>query len=128
MPLHVDTATVVSFTYVASVSIETRPLPSVVIKTMGTKQAQIMAAIQHQSVNSINDINLTLHTTFNIPNRKCDIFITGCIVCPNGKMIFVDYINSRLVIRNDDGTLDKVITCSLGRPFDVTCLDDATLL
>ena len=43
-------------------------------------------------------------------------------------MIFVDYINSRLVIRNDDGTLDKVITCSLGRPFDVTCLDDATVV
>jgi hypothetical protein len=43
-------------------------------------------------------------------------------------MIFVDYINSRLVILNDDGTLDKVIICSLGMPFDVTCLDDATVV
>ena len=51
------------------------------------------------------------------------------MVCPNGKMIFVDNsYNSRLVILNDDGTLDKVIICSLGRPFDVTCLDDATVV
>ena len=116
-----------TMTTFGSVSIETRPLPSVVIKTMGTKQAQIMAAIQHQSVNSINDINLTLHTSFNIPNRKCDIFITGCIVCPNGKMIFVDYNNSRLAILNHDGTLDKEISCSLSNPLDVTYVNDTTV-
>jgi hypothetical protein len=72
----------------------------------------------------INDIKLTLHTTFNIPKGIGNIYIRGCIVCPNGNMIFVDYINSILVILNDDGTLYKVITCSLGKPFDVTCLDE----
>jgi len=72
-------------------------------------------------------INLTLHTTFNIPKGKYNNDITGCIVCPNGKMIFVDWSNNRLVILNNDGTLDKVITCSLGKPFDVTCLDDTTV-
>jgi hypothetical protein len=88
-----------------------------------------MSVIQHPSVKSINDIKLTLHTTFNIPNGKDVTLITGCIVCPNGKIIFVDWLlNSRLVILNDDATLDKVITCSLGRPFDVTCLDDATVV
>jgi hypothetical protein len=55
--------------------------------------------------------------------------ITGCIVCPNGKMILVvDYIYCRrLSILNDDDTLDKVIRCSLGYPIDVTYLDDRTV-
>ena len=106
-----------TITTFGSVSIETSP-PSVVIKSRKAKQA---------SVKSINDIKLTLHTTFNIPKGKYNIEIRGCIVCPNGKMIFVDIKNSRLVILNDDGTLDKVITCSLGYLFDVTCLDDTTV-
>jgi len=43
-------------------------------------------------------------------------------------MIFVDNsYNSRLVILNDDGILDKVIIYSLAYPFDVTCLDDTTV-
>jgi len=109
-----------------SVSIDTSP-PSLVIKTMKAKQAQIMSVIQHPSVKSINDIKLTLHTTFNIPKGIWGIGITGCTVCPNGKMIFVDQYNSRLVILNEDGTLDKVKSCSLGSLFDVTCLDDTTV-
>jgi hypothetical protein len=46
-----------------------------------------MSVMQHPSVKSINDIKLTLHTTFNIPNGKDVTFITGCIVCPNGKIL-----------------------------------------
>ena len=116
-----------TITTFGSVSIETSP-PSAVIKTTKDKQAQIMSVIQHPSVNSINDIKLTLHTTFNIPNGKGGTCITGYIVCPNGKIIFVDWLhNSRLVILNDDGTLDKVITCSLGESCDITCLDDTTV-
>jgi hypothetical protein len=42
-------------------------------------------------------------------------------------MIFLDYYNNRLVILNEDGTLDKEIPCSLSNPFDVTCLDDTTV-
>jgi hypothetical protein len=76
----------------------------------------------------INDIKLTLHNTFNIPNGKNTTYITGCIICPNGKMILADcYSNKKLVILNDDGTLDKKIPCSLGYPFDVTYLDDKTV-
>ena len=116
-----------TITTFGSVSIETSP-PLVVIKTTKDKQTQIVSVMQHPTVKSVNDINLTLHTKFDIPKGIGNIYIRGCIVCPNGKMIFVDYINSRLVIRNDDGTLDKVITCSLGRPFNVTCLDDATVV
>ena len=110
-----------------SVSIETSP-PSVVIKTMKSKQAQIISVIQPPSVKSINDIKFTLHNTFDIPEGKNKIGITGCILCPNGKMILVDFhSNHRLVILNDDGTLDKEIPCSLGFPCDVTYLDDRTV-
>jgi hypothetical protein len=109
-----------------SVSVETSP-PSVVIKSRKAKQAQLMTVMQHTSVKSINDVKLTFHTTFNIPKGKYNIEIGGCIVCPNGKMIFVDFKDSRFVILNEDGTLDKVITCSLGYLFDVTCLDDTTV-
>ena len=117
-----------TMTSFGSVSIETSP-PSVVIKTMKSKQAQMMSIIQPPSVKSINDIKFTLHNTFNIPNGKYNICITGCIVSPNGKMILVDccYYNGRLVIFNDDGTLDKEIHCSMGQPCDVTYLDDRTV-
>ena len=115
-------------TTLGSVSIETSH-PSVVIKTMKAKQQQIMPVIQHASVKSINDIKLTLHVTFNIPPGDIPIGITGCIISPNGKMIFVDWYfnNRRLVILNDDGTLDKELPSSLGRPFDATCIDDTTV-
>jgi DNA-binding beta-propeller fold protein YncE len=114
-----------TMTSFGSVSIETSP-PSVVIKTMKSKQAQIMSVIQAPSVKSINDIKLTLHNIFNIPKGKYTT--TGCIVCPNGKMILADcYSNKRLIILNDDGTLDKEIPCSMGFPFDVTYLDDRTV-
>jgi DNA-binding beta-propeller fold protein YncE len=95
---------------------------------MKAKQAQIMSVIQPPSVKSINDIKLTLHTTFDISKVKGNNAITGCIVSPNGKMIFVNYYpNPRLVILNEDGTLDEEITCSLGNSFDVTYLDDTTV-
>ena len=58
-----------TITTFGSVSIETSP-PTVAIKTITAKQAQIMSVIQPPSVKSINDINLTLHTTFNITKRK----------------------------------------------------------
>ena len=116
-----------TITTFGSVSIETSP-PSVVIKAIQDKQAQIMSVTQHPSVKSINDIKLTLHTTFDIPTGNRIIGIAGCIVCPNGKMIFVDYYNSKLVILNEDSTLDKVITCLPSNSFDVTCLDDTTVV
>ena len=117
-----------TMTSFGSISIETSS-PSVVIKTMKSKQAQIMSVIQPPSVKSINDIKLTLHNTFDIPKGKNIITITGCIVCPNDTMILMNcyYYNRRLVILNDDGTLDKVIPCSIDYPFDVTYLDDRTV-
>ena len=62
-----------------SVSIDTRP-PSVVIKTMEAKQANVMSVMQPRSVKSINGIKITLHNTFYIPKVNYAINITGCIV------------------------------------------------
>jgi gas vesicle protein len=115
-----------TMTTFGSVSIDRSP-PSVAIKTMKAKQAQIMSVMQHPFVKSINDIRVTLHTIFNIPKGKGNIGLAGCIVCRNGKMIVVDWYNSRLFIVNEDGTLDKEIPCSRGVPFDVTCLYDTTV-
>jgi hypothetical protein len=117
-----------TMTTFGSVSIETSP-PSVVIKTMKAKQAQIMSVMQPPPVKSINDIKLTLHATFDITNVNDNNTITGCIVSPNGKMIFLnnDCPNQRLIILNKDGTLDKVITRSMCDSYDVTCLDDTTV-
>ena len=70
---------------------------------------------------------MILHTASNIPKRKGGTGITGCIVCPNVIMIFVENYNRRLVIPNEVGILDKEMHCSLRHPFDVTCLDDTTV-
>ena len=115
-----------TITTFGSVSIETSR-SSVVIKTMKDKQEHIMSVIQHSSVKSNNDIKLTLDRTFIFQAQDEDIYITGCLVCPNGKMIFVDNCNNRLIILNEVGTLDKEIHCSQGDPFDVTCIDDTTV-
>jgi hypothetical protein len=115
-----------TITTFGSVYIETSP-PSVVIKITKVKQAQIVSVTQHPSAKSLSDIKLTLPTTFNIPKRKGNIYITGCIVCPNGKMIFMDYLNNRLVILNNNGTFHKEVPCSLCRLLDVTCIDDTTV-
>jgi DNA-binding beta-propeller fold protein YncE len=42
-------------------------------------------------------------------------------------VILVDWHNRILAILNDDGTLDKVIPCSMSYPIDVTYLDDRTV-
>jgi hypothetical protein len=46
------------------------------------EQAQIMSVIHPPSVKSINDIKLTLHTTFNILKGKGNNVITGSFVSP----------------------------------------------
>jgi hypothetical protein len=51
----------------------------------------------------------------------------GCVICPNGRMLFTDSNNQKLVILNNDGTLDKEITCSPYPPRDVTLIDDSTV-
>jgi hypothetical protein len=61
-------------------------------------------------------------TSIEIVNRS-----RGCAICPNGKMLLTDSNSKRLVILNNDGTLDKEITCSPYYPLDVTLIDDSTV-
>jgi hypothetical protein len=106
-----------TITTFGSVSIETSP-PSVVIKAIQDKQAQIMSVTQHPSVKSINDIKLTLHTTFDITNVNDKNTITGCIVSPNGKMISIPlYVDTATVVSSRHVTSyeshsERVITLS----------------
>ena len=114
-----------TITTFGSVSIETGSQTGV-LKTEKSKQAQIVSVVEPPSVHSINDIKLTLYSNIKIPkeisNRR-----RGCVICPNGKMLFTDSIKQKLAILNNDGTLDKEITCSPYYPRDVTLIDESTV-
>ena len=78
------------------------------------------------SLHSITDIKLTLHSNINIPK---EITTSGrrCLICSSGKMIFTDTsLKNKRVILNNDGTLNKEITCSPYYPRDVTFLIDVS--
>jgi hypothetical protein len=109
-----------------SVAIETGSQRAV-LKTEKNKQAQIMSVVEPPSLHSINDIKLTLYSNIKIP-KEISHSSRGCAICPNGKMLFTDNSSKqKLVILNNDGTLDKEITCSPHHPRDVTLIDDSTV-
>jgi hypothetical protein len=70
-----------------------------------------MSVVEPPSLHSINDIKLTLYSNIKIP-KEISHKSRGCVICPNGKMLFTDKSSKKLVILNNDGTLDKKITCS----------------
>jgi hypothetical protein len=111
-----------TITTFGSVAIETGP-QTAVLKTEKSKQAQIMSVVEPPTLHSINDIKLTLYSNINIP-KEISNRSRGCVICPNGKMLFT---GDNLVILNNDGTLDKKITCSPNYPYDVTLIDDSTV-
>ena len=113
-----------TITTFGSVVIETGP-QTAVLKTEKSKQAQIMSVVETPSLHSINDIKLTLYSYIKIPTEIPRVSI-GCVICPNGKMLLTN-INQNLVILNNDGTLDKEITCSPHLSRDVTLIDDSTV-
>jgi WD40 repeat protein len=86
-----------------------------------------MSVVEPPSLHSINDIKLTLYSNIKIL-KEISHRSRGCAICPNGKMLFTDSsYNKKLVILNNDGTLDKKITCSPHHPRDVTFIDDSTV-
>jgi outer membrane protein assembly factor BamB len=86
-----------------------------------------MSVVEPPSLHSINDIKLTLCSNIKIP-KEISHNSRGCAICPNGKMLFTDNSSKqKLVILNNDGTLDKEITCSPYYPHDVTLIDDSTV-
>jgi DNA-binding beta-propeller fold protein YncE len=114
-----------TITTFGSVAIETGPQRAV-LKTEKSKQAQIMSVVEPPTLHSINDIKLTLYSNIKIPT-EISHRSRGCVICPNGRMLFTDSNNQKLVILNNDGTLDKEITCSPYPPRDVTLIDDSTV-
>jgi DNA-binding beta-propeller fold protein YncE len=112
-----------TITTFGSVAIETGS-QTAVLKTEKSKQAQIMSVVEPPSLHSINDIKLTLYSNIKIP-KEISHKSRGCVICPNGKMLFTDRNNHKLVILNNDGTLDKEITCSPPYSRDVTLIDDS---
>ena len=115
-----------TITTFGSVAIETDS-QTAVLKTEKSKQAQIMSVVEPPSLHSINDIKLTLYSNIKIP-KEISHKSRGCVICPNGKMLFTDNSSKQtLVILNNDGTLDKEITCSPYDPRDVTLIDDSTV-
>ena len=114
-----------TITTFGSVAIETDPQRAV-LKTEKSKQAQIMSVVESPTLHSINDIKFTLYSNINIP-KEISHRSRGCVICPNGKMLFTDISSKKLVILNNDGTLDKEITCSPHHPRDVTLIDDSTV-
>jgi hypothetical protein len=114
-----------TITTFGSVVIETGPQIAV-LKTEKSKQAQIMSVMEPPSLHSINDIKLALYSNIKIPT-EISHRSRGCVICPNGKMLFTDNNNHKLVILNNDGTLDKEITCSPYNSHDVTLIDDSTV-
>jgi hypothetical protein len=85
-----------------------------------------MSVVEPPTLHSINDIKLTLYSNIKIPTEILKRS-SGCIICPNGKMLFTDQSSMRLVILNNDGTLDKEIKCSPYYSLDVTLIDDSTV-
>jgi hypothetical protein len=114
-----------TITTFGSVVIETGPHIAV-LKTEKSKHAQIMSVVEPPSLHSINDIKLALYSNIKIPKEPSHRS-RGCVICPNGKMLFTDNNNQKLVILNNDGTLDKEITCSPYNSRDVTLIDDSNV-
>jgi hypothetical protein len=114
-----------TITTFGSVAIETDSQRAV-LKTKNSKQAQIISIVEPPSLHSINDIKLTLYSNIKIP-KHISHRSRGCVICPNGKMLFTDSSHKKLFILNNDGTLDKEITCSPYDPRDVTLIDDSTV-
>jgi hypothetical protein len=114
-----------TITTFGSVAIETGS-QTAVLKTEKSKQAQIMSVVEPPSLHSIHDIKLTLYSNIKIP-KEISNSSRGCVICPNGKMLFTDRNSKRLVILNNDGTSDKEIKCSPYFSRDVTLIDDSTV-
>ena len=85
-----------------------------------------MSVVEPPTLHSIDDIKLTLYSNIKIP-KEISNRSSGCVFCLNGKMLFTDSNEQKLAILNNDGTLDKEITCSPYYSRDVTLIDDSTV-
>ncbi|CAC5373367.1 unnamed protein product [Mytilus coruscus] len=113
---------ILSMTKIGEISVITKQ-PTISMTTERDKQAQQMVPTIPKT---INDINPTLLTRFEISNRVKKLGITGCTVMPTRKMVFVDRPNNRLVIHDENEVFNCEIPVSQ-YPVDVTCVDEKTV-
>ncbi|CAC5410233.1 unnamed protein product [Mytilus coruscus] len=107
-------------------SVESSPR-SVKVTLEKNKQAQIISS--GLCPKSVDKIRSKLIREFQIPKGKSNEYnINGSAIFPNRKIVFTDCENHRrLVILNEDGSLDCEIPLSELMPFDVACIDDTTV-
>ncbi|CAC5403662.1 unnamed protein product [Mytilus coruscus] len=130
LKLNIDTklsnieSTIESF---GTVTLETKP-PLVVLKRGKDKQAQIMSVVPRVVPKSFDEMTLSQISQFTlkVKNRQKPYEIRGITVLPDGKIILADSGRLKLFIVNNNGMLDKSISCQLTGtgPFDVTYIKD----
>ncbi|CAG2201144.1 unnamed protein product [Mytilus edulis] len=113
---------ILSLTKMGEISVTANP-PTITITMDREKQAQQMIPTIPKT---INDINLTLLTRFEISKGRTGLEISGCTILPSRKMVFVDRSNHSLVIHNENGVFESEILV-LQCPVDVTGIDENTV-
>jgi hypothetical protein len=64
---------------------------------------------------------LTRKTTVNFQTKdKKGVFIAGCDILPDGKLLFIDQEGKRLLMFSNNGNYEKVIVLFSGTPFEVS--------
>ena len=64
---------------------------------------------------------LTRKTTVNFQTKdKKRVFIAGCHILPDGKLLFIDQEGKRLLMYSNNGNYGKVIVLFSGTPFEVS--------
>ncbi|XP_063417726.1 uncharacterized protein LOC134700302 [Mytilus trossulus] len=102
--------------------------PIVVLKKRKNKQAQIVSAVPHIVPKSFDELTLSQISKFTVQvkKRQQPNELRGITVLPDGKIILADSGRSKLFIVDNNGRLDKFISCRTAGtgPFNVTVIKD----
>ena len=84
------------------------------------KEAELHAQIPQESKLGATP-QLKRKVTVNFPTKdKGSVFITGCDILPDGKLVFTDQEGKRLLMFSNNGNYENGIVRFSGTPFDVT--------
>ncbi|CAC5361361.1 unnamed protein product [Mytilus coruscus] len=78
------------------------------------------------SVNKLSNIKFTEKANFQLPKGKNGIYISGCTILPEGLFVFVDEVNSRLIIYDSGGNFIREIPLSFS-PRDVAYIYNSNI-
>jgi hypothetical protein len=84
------------------------------------KEAELQAQITQESNVGITP-QLTRKTTVAFQNKvKGRVWITGCDILPDGKLVFAEQEGKRLLVFSNNGNYEKDIVRFSGKPFNVS--------